>query len=297
MQKKTKDNIGVVCANGIGDALLSMIITHNLTLSGHEVTTFSSHLCGLKRWFPGKKIEPFPVNAGYDSVFSKFDRIIVADHAILKSHHDFGNKMLFLKESDFDRQKTMVDNLAATCRYRLNLPYCVKSNGIVVPKNLTWKKHPKRVIIHPISTSLEKNWLPEKFYALCNRLLQHGYQPALCMSQDQQKGWSKIVEGTKLLLPFFPNLDELASYVYESGMMIGNDSGIGHIASCLDIPTISLFARKSYSHLWRPGWHPGSVVTPPNLLIGAKLKQKYWKYLLTVEQTWQHFKKMAEKSS
>ncbi len=295
MQKKTQANIGVVCAQGIGDALLSMIITHNLSLSGHQVTTFSSHLCQLKRWFPGKKIEPFPVQEGFDSIFSKFDTLIVADHAILKPHHNFVNEMLFLKESHFDRTKTMVDNLSLACRHQLKLPYCVKNNGITVPQDLTWKKHPKRIIIHPMSTSVSKNWLPEKFYILCTRLLEHGYQPALCMSKGEQKGWGKLIQGTKFLLPFFPTLDELAAYVYESRLMIGNDSGIGHIASCLNIPTISLFARKSYSNLWRPGWHEGSVLTPPNLLFGARLKQKYWKHLLTVDQAWKHFKKMVEK--
>lgn len=296
MQKK-RVKIGVVCANGVGDGLLSMIVTNNLTLSGHEVTTFSSHLCQLKRWFPGKKIEPFPIQEGFDSIFSKFDRIIVADHAIVKSHHDFGNKLLILKESDFDRKKTMVENLALTCRHRLNLPYCLKSNGIVVPEELTWKKHPKRVIIHPMSTSITKNWLPEKFYFLCERLLKNGYQPAFCMSPAEQQRWSKIIQGTKFLLPHFPTLDNLATYVYESGLMIGNDSGIGHIASCLNIPTISLFARKSYSKLWRPGWGSGSVLTPPKLLPGVRLKHKYWKHLLTVERTWRHFKKMTESGS
>ncbi|MCH9608879.1 MAG: hypothetical protein S4CHLAM45_06040 [Chlamydiales bacterium] len=294
MLLKTKSKIGVVCADGIGDGLLSMIVSHNLALSGHDVTTFSSHLCELKRWFPKKRIKPFPIEEGFNSVFSKFDTLVIADHALLNEHHDFDNEMIFLKESEFDRSQTMVDNLAMVCREKLKLPYCLKENGLVVPTGLTKRKNSDRIIVHPMSTSHKKNWLPKKFFALCDRLLTSGYEPALCMSPKEKESWARELQGSEILLPHFSTLDDLATYIYESGVMIGNDSGLGHLASCLGIPTISLFARKSYSRLWRPGWGEGLVIHPPRLLFGARLKQKSWKHLLTVRRTWRGFLKMIE---
>lgn len=294
MRKKTTPNrIAVIAARGLGDGLLSMILSHNLSLEGHDVTTFSSPLCQLKRWFPGKRIEPFPVVEAYWGLFSQFDQLIVADHAILKKAHDFGNELIILEEDDFDKSRSMVDNLVSVCRYRLGLHFCLKENGITPPEGLKKRKMHRRVVVHPMSGHPRKNWPPEKFYALCEQLLEEGYEPALCMSPDEQTPWSKLLGGTKILFPHFATIDDLACYVYESGYMIGNDSGVGHLASCLGIPTLSIFARKSYSKLWRPGWGDGEVITPPNILIGSHLRQKYWKHLLSVKNTLNRFKKMT----
>ncbi len=265
----------VVCARGLGDGLLSMILAHNLTLSGYDVTTFSSILCQLQSWFPDKKIEPFPQDK---QILSTFDQLIVADHSGIQEG-------LVLKESSFDKQKTMVENLANVCRYRLKLRYCTQENGITPPAELKYKAHPKRVIIHPTSSDEKKNWLPERFETLCKQLTLLGYEPTICVSPDERSNWPQT--------PHFPTVADLAAYIYESGFMIGNDSGVGHLASCLGIPTLSLFARKSYSHLWRPGWSEGQVVTPSNLLIGSHLKQKYWKQMLSVNRTLSHFKKIG----
>jgi heptosyltransferase-3 len=94
----------------------------------------------------------------------------------------------------------------------------------------------------------------------------------------------KQVPEEQLLL--FPTLHNLAYFVFESGSMIGNDSGIEHLASALKIPTLNLFTRKSYSQYYgtsaRGGGTGHGVATPPNLLPGSWLKQKYRKHLLSI---------------
>lgn len=39
--------------------------------------------------------------------------------------------------------------------------------------------------------------------------------------------------GDAFLIPHFSNVRELAAYLYESGYIIGSDSGVGHLAAAL----------------------------------------------------------------
>ncbi len=141
--------------------------------------------------------------------------------------------------------------------------------------------------------SLEEKrcWPKEKFLKLATHLLKKGWAPALCMSPMERISWEPYLKtaSSEISCPCFENLGELASYIYESGLFIGNDSGLGHLASTMGIPTLSIFARRSYSRLWRPGWGVGKVVCPPHVLMGAKLMNRYWKELLTTRQVLQSF--------
>jgi ADP-heptose:LPS heptosyltransferase len=288
---KEPHKVGLVCARGLGDALLFMILAHNLTLSGKKVTLFSSILCELKEWFPSVTILPHPQSDSFSLSFSPFDTLIAADHSIIKDHHSFGNQLVILKESHFDRRQTMVENLKNVCVERLHLPFAYTSNGIKPPDSLTSKKYKRRVILHPMSSNKKKNWPAAKFIRLATLLEKEGYDPFFCMSPSEAKQWQAWIH--KERLPTFLSVRALAEFVYESGYFIGNDSGVGHLASALQIPTLSLFARKSYSTLWRPGWGQGVVITPPEILPGSRLKQKYWQALLSVPRVLKAFLKLS----
>ena len=53
-------NVAVVSAKGLGDGLISMVVSQNLLLAGVNVTTFNPWLHQLARWFPGHKFAPLP---------------------------------------------------------------------------------------------------------------------------------------------------------------------------------------------------------------------------------------------
>lgn len=279
---KEQLKFAVVCARGLGDALLSMVLAHNLTLSGVCVTVFSSILSELKEWFPNYQILPFPAPHQFETVFATFDTIIAADHSLINEHHQFGNQLIVLKEENFNKSRTMVENLQVISAEILSLPVASCENGITPPHGVIWRAHPNRVIIHPMSSDVKKNWPAEKFIALGHYLEKEGFYPYFCMCPSERVSWKTSVPEDRL--PHFLTISALAAFVYESGYLIGNDSGVGHLASLLNIPTLTLFARKSYSTLWRPGWGPGKVVCPPNILFGSRMKQKYWKNLLSVRR-------------
>ncbi|NGX54618.1 MAG: hypothetical protein KR126chlam2_00232 [Chlamydiae bacterium] len=264
-----------------------LTLAHNLLRSRHSVTTFNSPICQLKRWFPHQTILPIPQD---QTIFDSFDQIIAADHSIIAAATHLDDKLTVLKERQFDRSKTIVDNLAHFCRNRLHLPHFEKTNGITIPEGLIHKRYPKRVIIHPMCVEDKRIWPAEKFLALAHKLKDRGWDPIFAVSPKEREEW--LDKSKPFDCPLFQTIDELATYVYESGAMIGNNSGTGHLSSNFNIPTLSIFSKKSYSRLWRPGFGPGKVVTPPSILIGGGLKLRYWKKFLTVAKVLRHFEKL-----
>lgn len=287
-----KKKIAMVCANGLGDGLLSMVIANNLPQ--YAVTTFSNYLAQLRAWFPEKDIKTFPQPENVDKIFSVYDLIISTDGAFLtKVKHNLGNKYKILYEDDFNHQATVLENFLNICQYEFSLSQVTADNGLKIPQGLTFRKFSQRIIIHPLSTSITKNWLPNKFIKLARKLRKKDYEPVFVVGPTERQSWLEILH-EEFVLPEFSNVDLLARFVYESGYMIGNDSGVGHLAANLGVPTLSLFARQSVANLWRPAWGNGIVVTPTLQLPGARLRTKHWQKFLTVGKVLRSFEELSQ---
>jgi hypothetical protein len=103
---------------------------------------------------------------------------------------------------------------------------------------------------------------------------------------------SHNLSGRSIDAPVFSGLSELAAFVCESGYMIGNDSGIGHLASCLGLPTVTICRNEQSVRFWRPAWAPGRIITPskwiPNVK-GLRLRDKHWKKWISVNKVFDEF--------
>lgn len=289
MSNKDVKKIAVVCANGLGDGLMSMVFAQNLNSNGYEVTTCSNFLMQLQEWFPGKKICPFPEEKNIQDFFSQFDQVISTDGAFTcHLQSELGNKYKVYYEKDWSKSKTVLEHFINICAADFAIQSVTKNNGITAPLHLQFRKYHKRVIIHPMSACDKKNWYPKKFMSLAKCLQKKNYQPIFIVSPTERKIWKNIVNG-QFPLPIFENMSEVAGFIYESGSMIGNDSGIGHLAANLGLPTVSLFSRQSVANLWRPNWNNGKVVVPSFQLPGARLRTQYWKKFLTVNKVLKTF--------
>lgn len=285
--------IAVVCADGLGDGLLSLVFAHNLEQQAYEVTTFSNYLPQLQAWFPDKKIAPLPKLEDIDMVFSSYDRIISTDGAFLtRVKHNLGSHYAVYYERDFDRNKTVLQNFLSICQRDFGVSGTSENIGLKALDGLRHRFHRHRIIIHPMSTCDTKNWPAEKFINLAGKLKRKGFEPIFIMSPKEQILWQPLLQN-KFSLPAFPSLNELAKFIYESGYFIGNDSGIGHLAANLGLPTLSLFSRLSVANLWRPNGDKAVVITATLQLPGARLRTKYWKKLLTVNKVMNAFEKMS----
>jgi|SRR5579872_1749204 len=292
---------------GLGDGLLTLILSHNLEKNGNQVTTFHPFLHALQDWFPSLPIRPFPPLSDLDSYdrfyifYEKTERMLsVLDYC--QKHHPEKTFVLnpiatcnrdypYWEVGKFQGDRTFVDNLYSYCKTILQLPNPTRKNGITAPSGLLRRRHTKRVVLHPTSSRPGKNWPQHKFESLAALLRQTGFQPVFILGAEEREGWEAQEA------PQFASLSAMAAYVYESGYMVGNDSGIGHLASCFGLPTVTICRSGHTALFWRPGWAPGEIVYPapwiPNIKF-LRLRDKYWKKWISVRRVFNTFKKLTK---
>ncbi len=263
--------IAVVCANGIGDALIMLIASYHLKKHGYDVTTASPHRFG--NWLPQCQFaEPHDA----DLIFLQHDNTKQSQilHDQNKPVFTFYGQHLASKHGPLRQgldyvcnpSWSMVDNVIASLQALFHIQ-ATPENGLLPPAGLVHRRYPKRVAIHTGSAQMEKNWPTPKFLAVVRFLEKQDLQPHI--------------------IPLFPSIEELCSFIYESGYFIGNDSGPGHIASYLQIPSLIIAKSHKQMRLWRPGWKSATILTPPHWIPnwkGSRLREKYWKQLVTINK-------------
>jgi heptosyltransferase III len=286
--------VALVLSPAIGDSLLMMTIARNLRHNGVEVTVFGDQIRSLREWFPGvdtredlgavggPRSPGIPVPRDLAPRLSGFDVVLQMhrNRPFIGLEHCHP-RVIFLDHLCRVRStQSMADRLSRFCLEELGLASAHKSNGITAPAGLQYRKHPLRVAIHPTASTADKCWLASRFIRLALQLRELGFSPEFVVAPQERADWLHI-ERLGLALPDLGSLDNVAAWVYESGWFIGNDSGIGHLASSLHIPTLSLFMRRGIARTWRPDWGAGQV-----------LKERYWKYMLSVGQVSRAFERL-----
>jgi heptosyltransferase-3 len=152
-------------------------------------------------------------------------------------------------------------------------------------------KFKKRIVIQPTSSDKMKNWSPKKFLKLAKILQKNGWEPLFCVAPGEYQEWQQIVKN-KFSLQKFPDLAQLAAFIYESGYMIGNDSGVGHLASALGIPTLTIIKRIRKFYRWRPGWGIGRVICP--LFKLPIYHDFFWQYLVSPKRVFREFNRLVK---
>ncbi len=295
---------------GLGDGLISLILSHNLHLNGWQTKTFHPFLSEFQDWFPHLPLAPIP-----EKVFDEYEKIYLfyeksswmqkiqgqclemfpEKTCILNPIATPNTDYPFWKNGQFDGNLPFVENLYLFCKNVLSLEKHTRKNGIQPPKDAIWRDNLKRVVIHATSSRSGKNWPQEKYLELADSLKSDGYQPVFILTDEERKEW----ENLPIEAPRFSSLPTLARYVYESGFMIGNDSGIGHLASCLGIPTLTICRNALTAKFWRPSWTSGEVLFPspwiPNLK-GLRLRDNHWKSFITVTRVKKQFDQLISQA-
>ena len=308
-----KKRCAVFSCLGLGDGLIALVLSNNLHLNGFEVTTFHPSLNCLQKWFPHLPLRPFPAQEELGSVLKEFDRFFLIYEksewmqAVLdytQKNHPEKTTILnpiatpnrdypYWEQGRFDGNRPFVENLYVFCKNVMKFMVVTKSNGIVSPDHVKPRRFEKRIILHPASSRSGKNWKREKYFSLASKLQSQGFSLSFILTQEERKGWDLENYET----PLFSKQSELAAYICESGYMIGNDSGIGHLASCMGLPTITICRNEQSAKFWRPAWAPGRIITPsrwvPNLK-GLRLRDRYWKDWISVRKVLHHFHDIAK---
>lgn len=299
----------VVCSKGMGDGLMMMTASHRLHLEGYEVTTFQDILGELKSWFPGQhfakrstitSLDDFDLillqNDNTPFSFDLIDRYRDNIHIFYASYEPHKHRPLTAKDVVFDRSEPLVKNIAEGIAMILNKEHPIYENGITPPKELElcYRKHHKRVVIHPTSTTPKRTWTAKKFLTVAQKLEEKVWQPVFSVSPNERPEWEERLEGL-FPLPAFPSLAALATYLYESHFLIGNESGTGHLASNLGIPTLIVASCPKQMALWRPGFLLGEVITPPPYIPNFKsfrLREKKWQSFIPPKRILKAYQKV-----
>ncbi|MBI2743685.1 MAG: hypothetical protein HYX48_07190 [Chlamydiales bacterium] len=291
----------VLPSRGIGDGLLMMIASQALYLAGYRVTTVHPALLELKEWFPNHNFaKEIPSSLEeWDLIIAENDNspkiqnlksereksrlpISIFYPTYLEKKHG----ALHALDQSFDPSSSFAENASRAISKLLQKERASKDNGIRPPHHLTHRHYHERILIHPMSSSPQKNWTKERYIALACSLKKRGVSPVFIVSPEERSSWLEV-ESAGFPLPHFSTLSSLAEFTYESHALIGNDSLMGHLASNLGLPTTILADDPKRMQLWRPDWTPSTVITPPSWIPNPKwlrLRKNRWQQFISVSR-------------
>jgi heptosyltransferase-3 len=284
-------SVAFIMSPALGDTLNLLIVAHNLSLAGWRVDVFGDHAHALAEWFPHLRIAPALAPNDARGVLVNFPYVIqMHQDRPLAQLGDWHPGFIDLHEVEYAKNPhCMAQRFADFAAARFGLYGTVISNGMRPPAGLGFRKHASRVAIHPEASTPDKRWLPERFLELSRRLQASCLQVEFVVEARERARWEKL-PGELPPLRSFSSSARLAEWLYESGWFIGNDSGVGHLASSLGIPTLTLFRRRGVAQRWRPGFTTGEIVLPSWWVPTAALKERWWRESITVTRVMNAFR-------
>ncbi|HEY3740479.1 MAG TPA: glycosyltransferase family 9 protein [Bryobacteraceae bacterium] len=107
--------------------------------------------------------------------------------------------------------------------------------------------------IHPFSGSPRKNWPLDRFDAVARAV---GIPVEWCTTSEQA---TELGSRTPLLA--VDDLAQVAYWLSEALVYLGNDSGITHLAAAVGTPVIALFGGASDPKIWAPRGDSVRIIT------------------------------------
>ena len=110
------------------------------------------------------------------------------------------------------------------------------------------------IVVHPGSGAVEKCWPIDRWIELASQLKTAGRRVRFLLGEVERDRWPaadiarlKSFGEVRLCETFLDLLGELST----AAVFIGNDSGPGHLAAIIGVPTIALFGPTD-ANRWRP---------------------------------------------
>lgn len=195
------------------------------------------------------------------------------------------------------RDCPMFECVQLFCHDRLGLEKIVDSCGLVPPPELELEKqkHVKRIIIHPFSSNEVKNYPLHKFLKLAEKLRKDGFESVFIASPSEREKLLNAGAGDDQV-PQFPDIGALAAFIYESRLLVANDSGVMNLAAALGIVLV-MISRKGRKHRWRPsGQMCKNIVIEPFIRIKIGRKKRLWHHFITVSMLRRAVKKLLDEA-
>ncbi|MBP7216390.1 MAG: glycosyltransferase family 9 protein [Candidatus Omnitrophica bacterium] len=111
-------------------------------------------------------------------------------------------------------------------------------------------------IMHPCAGTSVKNWRDARFAALADRLAKEFLLKVMFVGASEDKGRIDSIVQMCAIKPLNAagefSLKTLVEVLKAARLFVGIDSGPGHLASCVGIPTVLLYSGTNTSDAWAP---------------------------------------------
>lgn len=118
-------------------------------------------------------------------------------------------------------------------------------------------------VLAPTNEFYTKRWMPERYAALAENLIERGLQVTLTGAQTPEQIAQvesvRAATSQKLFSLTSLSIGELVAVIADAKLFVGNDSGPAHIASAVTTPTVVLFGPAS-AERWRPWAKSGAAL-------------------------------------
>ena len=148
-----------------------------------------------------------------------------------------------------------------------------------------WQEHDfpgKLIALHPGSGGTRKCWPLAQYLDLAHALKQHHIHVIfLCGPADEALIEQLAHKPFPLICP--PTPLQLASVLERVALLVGNDSGPGHLAAALNVPVVALFGPTD-PRIWQPrGPCTGIIRAPDGQLASLSVDLVFEKCLNTLD--------------
>jgi len=289
---KQANTVAILMAPRLGDTLLMMTLAHNLAINGRRVTIFGDYAHQMRDWFPALDIRPELPESQAAQALSEYDCVAQMHVRWPYALHDHVQRYFYYDAHVVVTGKGFVKltQIRDYCRDRLGLANSDVRNGLVPLAGLRHRQYSRRVAVHPTSTNAQRCWAPSHFVELGLRLKRAGYDPVYILAWHEREQWQCLEQSG--LAVFQPrSLSDVAKFIHECGWFIGNESGVGHLASNLGIPTLTVTGRPTRTRAWRPAWSPSRIVYPA-YIPGGRWRDRLWRRWLRPTQVLTAFRRL-----
>lgn len=114
---------------------------------------------------------------------------------------------------------------------------------------LVQRKFKRRIAIHPAGQTAAHHWDDVKWVALARQLRERGWQVAFLVKPAERTYWLSLTRG-EFEIPVHHGLNETMGFIYESTLLIDNDSGIGHLSTTVGCPVVTIDHSKRQTPPW-----------------------------------------------
>jgi ADP-heptose:LPS heptosyltransferase len=98
----------------------------------------------------------------------------------------------------------------------------------------------RRVLIHPGAGSRKKRWPAHRFFEVASRLEAEGFSPRFLLGPAETDCADLVRQENRPLIVTEDALS-LLDCLQKAGALVGNDSGISHLAAFIGLPTVAVF--------------------------------------------------------